>query len=78
MKATLEFDLHAENSDDRIHLEDALNGGKWKLLAWDLDQYLRSKTKYAPDDANPEVIDALYDLREHFHQMRMEANLSLE
>jgi hypothetical protein len=78
MKATLEFDFDKEDSDDRANLEDALNGSNRKRLAWDLDQHLRAKTKYASDDDNPEVVEALYDLRKHFHEMLGEAYLSLD
>jgi hypothetical protein len=39
MKATLEF-------DDESELLDAVNGYKWKLIAWELDKELRSILKH--------------------------------
>ena len=39
MKATLEF-------DDEQELLDAVNGFKWKLIAWELDNDLRSIVKH--------------------------------
>jgi len=39
MKATLEF-------DDESELLDAVNGYKWKLVAWELDKELRSILKH--------------------------------
>jgi len=42
MKITLEFDGVEEQDDART----ALDGYKWKLAMWDLDQLLRSTTKY--------------------------------
>lgn len=39
MKATLEF-------DDEQELLDAVNGLKWKLIAWELDNDLRSIVKH--------------------------------
>jgi hypothetical protein len=78
MKAILEFDFDKEDSDDRSNFDDAINGSKWKLLAWQLDQHLRTKTKYASDEDSPEAIEALYNLRDHFHNMLAESNLSLD
>ncbi len=42
MKITLEFDGIEEQDDART----ALDGYKWKLAVWDLDQKLRGTTKY--------------------------------
>ena len=42
MKVTIEFDGIEEQDDART----ALDGSKWKLAMWDLDQLLRSTTKY--------------------------------
>ena len=42
MKVTIEFDGNEEQED----LRTALDGYKWKLAMWDLDQKLRSTTKY--------------------------------
>ena len=41
MKITLEFDSIEEQDDARV----ALDGYKWKLAMWDLDQTLRRTTK---------------------------------
>lgn len=41
-KIILEFDSFEEKDDAR----DALDGYKWKLVVWDLDQHLRSVVKY--------------------------------
>jgi hypothetical protein len=41
-KVTIEFDTVEEAQDIR----DALDGYKWKLAVWDLDQKLRDTTKY--------------------------------
>ena len=39
MKATLEF-------DEQDELMDAINGSKWRLIAWELDQDLRGIVKH--------------------------------
>ena len=41
-KVILEFDSIEEQDD----IQSALNGYKWKLAMWDLDQLLRSTEKY--------------------------------
>jgi hypothetical protein len=41
-KVTIEFDTFEEADEIR----NALDGYKWKLAMWDLDQKLRSITKY--------------------------------
>lgn len=41
-KIILEFDAIEEAQEAR----NAINGGKWKALVWDLDQKLRQTTKY--------------------------------
>ncbi len=42
MKVTIEFDGEEEQED----LQVALDGYKWKLAMWDLDQLLRGTSKY--------------------------------
>jgi hypothetical protein len=43
MKATLSYQLPEEEADFR----NALDGRELRLVLWDLDQWLRSKVKYA-------------------------------
>mgnify|MGYP001553225712 CR=1 FL=1 len=47
-KIILEFDAAEEGEDART----ALDGYKWKLAMWDLDQELRSVTKYGSSIIN--------------------------
>ena len=60
MKAILEFDLNEE----RAEFELMLNANKWWCVVWDIDQELRRRTKYASDDDDPNVVEALYQFRE--------------
>jgi hypothetical protein len=41
MKATLHFE-----HDEKDELQDAINGWKWRLIAWELDQDLRGIVKH--------------------------------
>lgn len=58
-KIILEFDSVEEQDDAR----DALDGYKWKLAVWDIDQHLRSELKYN-DNIKAEVYDALEKVRD--------------
>lgn len=72
-KVTLEFD----SFDDREEMESALNGAKWKMLVWDLDQHLRSELKYN-DAITGEVYEALEKVRNRLHELKSESGLTLE
>ena len=78
MKATLEFDFDKEDSDDRLHFQDAIDGSKWKFAMWKLDQYLRTNTKYASDSVSEEAVKALYDARDELYRIINEQNLTLD
>jgi hypothetical protein len=73
-KVTLEFDPIEERED----MEAALNGWKWKMIVWDLDQHLRSELKYNPDKLTNETYEALKKLRERLHELKNESGLNLD
>lgn len=60
MKAIIEVDLNEE----RAEFELMLNANKWYCVVWDIDQELRRRTKYASDDEDSNVVEALYQFRE--------------
>ena len=72
-KVTIEFD----SFEDREEMESALNGAKWKMLVWDLDQHLRSELKYN-DAITGDVYEALDKIRKHLHELKNESGLTLE
>lgn len=59
MKATLHFE-HEEQDE----LQDALNGVKWRLIVWDLDQELRAIIKHGYI-GNREATDAEIAMAEY-------------
>lgn len=62
-KMTIEFDT----IEDKDEMEMCLNGSKWCLVAWELDQYFRSRIKYENDiseDAYNAVEEARHKLRD--------------
>jgi hypothetical protein len=80
MKVTLEFDGEEERED----LQLALNGYKWKLAIWDLDQHLRETTKYGrsilSNDGNSTEIEreVAEKLREFIRETLTDYNLNLD
>jgi hypothetical protein len=72
-EAILKFNLPEEQSE----FEDTVNAGKYYSVLWDLDQFLRNKTKYATDDVTKEEINACYALRDELWRLLGEHNLDL-
>ena len=74
MKATLEFDL--DNEDDRTMYEIYSNARKMHYCLWQIEQELRSKTKYA------ELTDEQYkvwdEAREMFYEKVNANNIDLD
>lgn len=74
MKAILEFDLPEEQPE----FDNAVNGGKWSLVAWELDQWLRSQIKYAPDEMSQEAYDAFEECRDKLHEIKDDYGLKFD
>ena len=76
-KIILEFDSVEEQSDVRS----ALDGYKWKIAMWELDQLLRTTTKYGSFE-NREATGAEQDMaekiRDAIREILNEHNLNLE
>lgn len=70
MTATLTFD----EEDDLLT---AINGYKYKLAMWDLDQFLRSELKYN-DILTAEQYDYAEMLREKLHEILRDYHITLE
>jgi hypothetical protein len=76
-KIILEFDSIEEKEDAR----DALDGSRWKLAVWDLDQKLREITKYGYVDkkeATDQERDLADRLRKELRGILEDYNLNLE
>ena len=74
MKAILEFNL----PDDQQDFEMASNAMKFWSVLYELDQDLRSKTKYAPDSLPQDKYDAYQEVREMLHELMRNENISLD
>ena len=74
MKATLEFNL----PDDQDDFVLATNGLKFWSVLWELDQSLRSKTKYAPDNLPQDKYDAYQEIRDELRELMIENNVTFD
>ena len=70
MKATITF----EEEED---LRTALDGYKWKLVAWDLDQEMRTLLKY-DDTITDEKWHQVEQLRTKLHEIINDYGLKLD
>lgn len=75
-KAILEFDLN-DHEDQYTHLR-AVKALDMALCLWDIDQYLRAQTKYAPDSMPEEVYEALNKAREEFYRILNDHDVNLD
>jgi hypothetical protein len=74
MKTTIEFELPMEQSQ----YQDAINGSKWHLAAFQMEQFLRARIKYAPDSMPDEVRQQLIAVQTKFYQIIEQHNLTIE
>jgi len=78
-KIILEFNGEDETKD----AETALNGWKWKLAMWDLDQLLRSTVKHGVSilnknqEATSEEMNVADKIREQIREILEEYSLNL-
>jgi hypothetical protein len=78
-KIIIEFDSVEESQDARV----ALDGYKWKLAMWDLDQKLRTTTKhgfkfYSNEEASAEEIEVCQKIRDEIRETLTSYNLNIE
>jgi len=71
MKATLEFNL----PDDQQEYDLANNGLNFWNVLWELEQDLRTKTKYAADDLPQDKWDAYQEIRDLLRELMTENNI---
>ena len=76
MKAILEFNLD-DNHDEEAHKR-AIKSLDLALALWNMDQHLRSETKYAPDTIHPEAYKALSETRDKLHEIMSDHNIDLD
>ena len=74
MKAILEFNLPEDRDDFAL----ATNASKMWSVLWELDQDLRAKVKYAPDDSNEDKLEAYQEIREKLRELMGDEDISFD
>ena len=74
MKAILEFNL----PDDDHEFEMATKGAHFHSVLWEMDQYLRGKIKYAPDDMSDDTLKTFEESRSQLHEIMSSYNVSFD
>ena len=72
MKAILEFNL----PEDQPEFNNALKGGDWKHVCWQMDQLLRKHIKY-DEDLKEDEVKMLEYVRDEFWKFMNENNLDI-
>jgi len=73
MNATLNFNLPEDDREFRM----ATTGKSMLTVLRELDEWLRSKTKYAPDSMSQDKMDAYELSRERLYQLLNHYNIDL-
>jgi len=73
MKAILEFKIPLEEENFEL----ALKSRDWYNVVWDLNQWIRSQTKYAPDTMSEDTHKALSETRNKLFELLEHNNLKL-
>ena len=68
MEAILKFNL----PDDSHEFKMALDGSKWSSAMWELEQWLRSETKYNSEALSQEKYDAYCEIRDKIYSIYRE------
>ena len=74
MKAILEFNLPEDNQEFEL----ATKGLKFWSVLWELDQSLRTKTKYAPDNLPQDKYDAYQEIRDELRELMSNNNINFD
>lgn len=78
-KIILEFD----SVEESIEAKNALDGTKWKIAMWDLDQKLRAVSKHGYSmfgnfEASDEELKVVREIRDEIRRIVDNSNLNLE
>ena len=73
-RGIIEFNLNEESNEFKL----ALNAKEIMSVLWELDQELRSRTKYASDTTSEEVIEALISIRDFLRESMSENNIDFD
>lgn len=63
--------------EEEHDLKMCFNGSKYYNALIDIQNYLRSRTKYAPDDTPDHVLETLYEVHDYFNTILIENNVDI-
>ena len=73
MKITVEYNLPEDQAEYRM----AYDGPKTFSVLWEMDKWLRTQVKYAPDDTPAEAYHAYKQCREKLYELLLDNNVDL-
>lgn len=74
MQVTFEFNLPEDKEDLKVFY----NAQEYKLALWEIEQYLRYKTKYPPDSISDDELETYNRVREEFYKILQARNLDID
>ena len=74
MKAILEFNL----PEDQTEYQMVNDASKMFSVIWDMKQWLRSQTKYAPDSMSDDTYKAFEECREKLNELLADNRVDLD
>jgi len=74
MKAILEFNL----PEDQTEYQMVNDASKMFSVIWDMKQWLRSQTKYAPDSMSDDTYKAFEECREKLNELLVYNRVDLD
>ena len=76
MEAVLKFNL--DDPEDKMSHLRCVKATEMMITLWEMDQHLRSITKYATDSTSQETYDELVKVREMLHEIMGENGITFE
>jgi hypothetical protein len=73
MKAIIEFNLPEDQEDFDMFNQ----ATKMHNILWEMTQWLRSNTKYAPDNTSEDTIKAFYECQDKLNELLNEYKIEL-
>ena len=74
MKANLEFNLPEDTREFRL----AVNAERMYMVLWEMDQWLRSNIKHAPDSMSEDTYKTFEKCRETLNELMSNENISFD
>jgi hypothetical protein len=74
MKAILEFNLPEEQEEYQMFID----ASKMQNVLWEMNQWLRSQTKHAPDSMSDDTYNTFKECREKLNELLVDNQVNLD